>query len=189
MRYIIRVVLLVFVGSCTCACIESETEKLKKLSADITHNTPLIIESVKQHKVDYEVPSYRLIREEIGKNIRIHSVEEYLSNFHTTMTTICILQSLDKNACQYTMNLHASSTDNNTWIVDVLTSGGNIQGVSTLHSFKILKDKKRITAMNYPACQALDVNLADLLEKKSQTETVDWEKLCSFPIKFVKGVK
>lgn len=42
---------------------------------------------------------------------------------------------------------------------------------------------------NSAACQALDVNLADLLEKKSKTEQVDWEKLCSFPIKFVKGVK
>lgn len=189
MKYIIRVVLLFFVACCTCACIESESEKLKKLSANITHNTPLIIESVKQHKVDYEVPSYRLIREEIGKNIQIHSVEEFLLNFHTTMTTMCILQYSNPNACQYTMNLYASSTDNNTWIVEVLISGGTIAGVSTTHSFKILKDKKRIAAMNYAACQALDVNLADLLEKKSKTEQVDWEKLCSFPIKFVKGVK
>ncbi len=86
------------------------------------------------------------------------------------------------------MGCCASSSDNNVWVVDVVLQGPGTSGDPS-ESFKILKDKKRIMARDANACMALNSELAKLLIEKDKTEPVNWEKQCSFPFKFVKGVK
>lgn len=191
MKNIVRMILLLCIACFVCACHESETEKLQKLAAKIGHNKPLIIESVKRHKVNYEMPSFRLVKEEINKDIPIHSLEEAFAEHKTLITFLCVLETLNTSICTYNMNLHADSKDNNTWIVTVERIGGPEKNIQTSHSFKVLKDKKRIIPMNEISCQALDLNLARLLNEKQkhQEDPIDWEKECSFPIKFVKGIK
>lgn len=189
MKEILKITLLLIAACFIAACGESKEEKLLDLAAKIKSNEPLIIESVRKHQVESTMPDFG--RNKRGEEIKINTLAESFYLLGRTATTVCFMAEPDyrAQACALVdFDLRASSSDNNVWIVDVVLQGPGTSGEPS-ESFKIVKDKKRIMARDATACMALNSELAKLLIEKDKTESVNWEKQCSFPFKFVKGVK
>lgn len=189
MKKILKITLLLIVACFIVACGESKEKKLLDLAAKIEYNEPLIIESVRKHQVDSTVQDMGAIKR--GEEIKISTLAESFYLLGRTAMTVCFMSNpaYKAQACALVdFDLRASSSDNNVWVVDVVLQGPGFSGDSS-ESFKILKDKKRIMAKDALACMALNSKLAKLLIEKDKTEPVNWEKQCSFPFKFVKGVK
>lgn len=189
MKKILKITLLLIIACFIAACGASKEEKLLDLAAKIEYNKPLIIESVRKHQVDSTMVDSGMIKRD--EEIKISTLAESFYLLRRNVTTICFLvnPAYKAQACALVdFDLRASSSDNNVWVVDVVLQGPGTSGDPS-ESFKILKDKKRIMARDANACMALNSELAKLLIEKDKTESVNWEKQCSFPFKFVKGVK
>lgn len=189
MKKILKITLLLIIACFIAACGASKEEKLLDLAAKIEYNKPLIIESVRKHQVDSTMVDSGMIKRD--EEIKISTLAESFYLLRRNVTTICFLvnPAYKAQACALVdFDLRASSSDNNVWVVDVVLQGPGTSGDPS-ESFKIVKDKKRIMARDATACMALNSELAKLLIEKNKTEPVNWEKQCSFPIKFVKGIK
>lgn len=189
MKKILKITLLLIIACFIAACGASKEEKLLDLAAKIEYNKPLIIESVRKHQVDSTMVDSGMIKRD--EEIKISTLAESFYLLRRNATTICFLvnPAYKAQACALVdFDLRASSSDNNVWVVDVVLQGPGTSGDPS-ESYKILKDKKRIMARDEQACLSLNSKLAKLLIEKNKTEPVNWEKQCSFPFKFVKGVK
>ena len=189
MKKILKITLLLIIACFIAACGASKEEKLLDLAAKIEYNEPLIIESVRKHQVDSTMVDSGMIKRD--EEIKISTLAESFYLLRRNATTICFMKepAYRAQACALVdFDLRANSSDNNVWVVDVVLQGPGVSG-DAFESYKILKDKKRIMARDEKACLALNSKLAKLLIEKNKTEPVNWEKQCSFPIKFVKGIK
>ena len=189
MKKILKITLLLIIACFIAACGASKEEKLLDLAAKIEYNEPLIIESVREHQVESTMAD--MGGNKRGEEIKISTLAESFYLLGRNATTVCFLvnPAYKAQACALVdFDLRASSSDNNVWVVDVVLQGPGTSGAPS-ESFKILKDKKRIMARDANACMALNSELAKLLIEKDKTESVNWEKQCSFPFKFVKGIK
>ena len=189
MKKILKITLLLIIACFIAACGASKEEKLLDLAAKIEYNEPLIIESVRGHQVESTMAD--MGGNKRGEEIKISTLAESFYLLGRNATTICFMKepAYRAQACALVdFDLRTNSSDNNVWVVDVVLQGPGVSG-DAFESFKILKDKKRIMARDEQACLALNSKLAKLLIEKNKTEPVNWEKQCSFPFKFVKGVK
>lgn len=189
MKKILKITLLLIIACFIAACGASKEEKLLDLAAKIEYNKPLIIESVRKHQVDSTMVDSGMIKRD--EEIKISTLAESFYLLGRLALTVCFLSNpaFKAQVCSLVdFDLRASSSDNNVWVVDVVLLNTD-RSERPFESFKILKDKKRIMARDEQACLALNSKLAKLLIEKNKTEPVNWEKQCSFPIKFVKGIK
>lgn len=189
MKKILKITLLLIIACFIAACGASKEEKLLDLAAKIEYNKPLIIESVRKHQVDSTMVDSGMIKRD--EEIKISTLAESFYLLGRLALTVCFMKepAYRAQACALVdFDLRANSSDNNVWVVDVVLQGPGVSG-DAFESFKILKDKKRIMARDEKACLSLNSKLAKLLIEKNKTEPVNWEKQCSFPIKFVKGIK